>query len=213
LRDEISADGAAEIDVILEGGIAQYRDIRIRRSDVLRLWPTGGTAPASQHLKRTVGPQIFTMTIDENTRKIGDFPVVCAVTLKNTSEQAHDVLVKMVNFTGASIRDMPQPFVLRTENQILDGRSGAFRLRPSETKTIPILFRDPIRAPDWSFLDEHGRRHATAASAFKMLLGVYSDTSSRKFKLVCDVDAGWKIYAAKVTLVPEGYVLNSNWPD
>ena len=119
----------------------------------------------------------------------------------------------MDDFNGAMPANMARPLVLRTENQILGQDYGPFRLRPNELTTIPILWRDPVRAFDWSFLDEYGKRHATTATAFKMLIGVYCDASSTKFKIVCDVDAGWRPYEVRITPVPDDYVLTNEWPD
>jgi hypothetical protein len=156
-------------------------------------------------------PEAFAVAIDTNARRVGDFPVVCALTLTNVLRQSQDVLVKMEQFTGGMADNMPRPFVLRTENQTLEPRSGSFRLRPNEPKTIPILYRDPIRAIDWSFLDEHGRRHATPASPFKMVIGVYSDTASQKYEIVCDTDAGWKPHSPTIVPVSNDHVVTDDW--
>src|ERR1043165_5770626 len=93
----------------------------------------------------------------------------------------------------------------------MDLCSGPFRLRLNETKTIPLLFRDPVRAVDWSFLDEHGRRHATPASPFKMLIGVYCDNGSRKYEIVCDTDASWKPHSPTIIAIGNDHVLTDDW--
>ena len=52
-------------------------------------------------------------------------------------------VVNIDSFQGTSIGGgMPALLPLRTENQIREGRMGAFDLRPGQSKTVPLLLQD-----------------------------------------------------------------------
>jgi hypothetical protein len=138
-------------------------------------------------------PNRIAVGIDTSQVTIGDFGIVCAVTLQNLETRSLErCVVQIDQYSGALPKGMPFPLTLRTDPQIRAKLSGPFPLLAGQTATIPVLVGSPISANEWFLVDESGKSYFVPANPLKMVLGVYGGEKPENFLLVVETDAGWK---------------------
>jgi hypothetical protein len=87
---------------------------------------------------------------------------------------------------------MPMPLVLRTDNQIRDGRNGRWTLSPTQPKTVPVFFLAHPRHDQWIFKDERGHDYVMPARSLKLVVGAYGGTYSDKALVIVDLpNSSW----------------------
>lgn len=158
-------------------------------------WATEKLRRASERLiGRTNRRAVVKVGLQNQAMTIGDYGVVCAITVRNEGDQNIDRCVAQVDqYSGVPSEKMPFPLALRTDSQIRGKIRGSFELLSGQSTVIPVLFRDIHRANEWYFFDEFGERHLVYANPIKLVLGVYcNNDKARKFLLAINTDAGWK---------------------
>ena len=81
-------------------------------------------------------------------------------------------VVQVEKFSATPAATVPIPFVLRTDDNIREQRRGCFSLCSGQTKTIPVLFRNPRRKHEWFMFDEQGKAHYVPAQDGRITIGV-----------------------------------------
>lgn len=135
----------------------------------------------------------FQIEGDERETLTGDYERFFALTIKNIEPTDLETccLVQIEKFSATPTATMPIPFVLRTDGQIRGQRMGRFTLSAGQTKTIPVLFRNPHRRNEWFLFDEHGKRHFVPAQDAQMIIGVYGGKRNRSVQVGIDLGREW----------------------
>jgi hypothetical protein len=181
------------------GSETTYFDLFLNRGQLREVWP---------NFERRNDIEV---SLNSAPARIGDFDLVCALTVKNTtaSDFTAKCLIQMEQFSGLLSEKAPNPFVLRTENQTREKRSGRFTLSANQLKTVPIVFRG-LRRNEWFFHDVQGNSHFFPAGPAKIVLGIYGGGHPQRVLISIDTDASWTPRVT-VTDVDQSYALEFGW--
>jgi nucleoside phosphorylase len=142
--------------------------------------------------------------LDTVNTRIGDYRPVCSLGIESIS--ANDFtgcLVQIVELSGPMPDGMPMPFVLRTDRQIRARERDKFSLSKGQKAVIPLVFRGPIRANEWFFIDENGTKYFVPANPTKIIARIYGGAAPGTVLVYIDLDAGWNVFPSVKTIPSE----------
>ena len=87
---------------------------------------------------------------------------------------------------------MPDPFVIRTEGQIRDNRTGQFTLSAGQTKLIPILFRAAASLGHFRFIGEDGKNYDFVGDSAEFVVVIYGADNPTRVRVRLDGGQDWK---------------------
>lgn len=166
---------------IIGYGLYWWRNRSGAHKQALSVWPKPIAEPS------------FQIERDERETLTGDYARFFALAIKNIepTDLKACCLVQIEKFSAMPAATMPIPFVLRTDGQIRGQRRGRFNLSTGQTKTIPVLFRNPKRRNDWFLFDEHGKGHFVPAQDAQMIIGVYGGKRNRSVQVGINLGREW----------------------
>lgn len=132
----------------------------------------------------------MSLSIDGSIKAIGDYSIVCAISLSN-EKGSKQCVVQIDQFSGLLPQGMPFPLQLRTQQQALSKSNDPIMLLAGQTVVIPVLIASRNRTNEWFFMGTGGSTHFTPAGPTKLVLGVYSDEAPESFLIEIETDASW----------------------
>ncbi len=147
--------------------------------------------------QRLFQKRTFHIELDSDISTLGDYERICAITVKNVepNDLEERCLVQIESISGHKPDSLPMPLVLRTEGQINQSRSGRFTLSSQQSKTVPVLFRNPKRKNEWFFFDENGKSYFVPARDLRLMAGVYGGRTNADVQIEVKVKSDWDIAA------------------
>jgi hypothetical protein len=148
------------------------------------------------------------VALSDSATEIGGYPVLCALEIENIDPEGASfkdsglVQIDEINVTRPS--GMPLPFVLRTDAQTRDRRSGRWNLSHRQRKVVPVLFQGPTRKDQWWFIDERGNRHMISPKDMRMLVGIYDLGKTVRGLIKIEKDDNWDARPS-IEIVPDDY--------
>ena len=136
--------------------------------------------------ERLNSPSIAT-ELETKSLYVGDLHAVCSIRARNNGPSLEGKCLAQVE--GHNVVGVSDPFPIRTESQILDGRSGRFTLSHGQPKLIPIIFRTPRTANLHMFIDERGKQYRFSGSV-DFTISVYGHEPATRARVRFIVEEG-----------------------
>jgi nucleoside phosphorylase len=172
-----------------------FRDLHLDATQA-RIWlSNAGKAPPSAGVA---------VRLDTVNARIDDYSPVCSLGIRNVS--ANDFsgcLVQIVELSGTVPGSMPMPFVLRTDRQIRAGTRDRFLLSKGQEAIIPLVFRGPVRANEWFFIDESGKKYFVPADSTKIIVHIFGCAGPAAALAFIDLDAHWNVFPRVKTVASD----------
>lgn len=116
---------------------------------------------------------------------IGDLTPACAIRVMNTGPELKEKCLAQIEDHALKMQ-MPDPFVIRTEGQIRDSRTGRFTLSAGQTELIPILFRVPAHLGHFRFIDVNGKNYDFVGDSAEFVVAIYGAHNPTKVSVRFD---------------------------
>lgn len=172
-----------------------FRDLHVDARQAHAWLNSAGKAPPSAGVA---------VRLDTVNARIDDYSPVCALAIRNIS--ANDFggcLVQMVELSGTVPNGMPMPFVLRTDRQIRAGSRDRFLLSKGQEAIVPLVFRGLVRANEWFFIDEGGKKYFVPADSTKVIVHIYGAAGPGTALISIDLDAGLNVFPSVKTVTSD----------
>lgn len=137
-------------------------------------------------------PTISIQVVTETLKKIGGLTAVFSIRVSNDGPE-HLEEKCLVQAEEHGIADMPDPFVLRTDGQIRNNRTGRFTLSPGQKKLVPILFQEPDRRNQFWFIGEDGTRYLFTDRSAEFLVVILGASVPTRNLVRLNVGKDWSI--------------------